>query len=195
VTRGPLDLLTHLAAIFDEMGIDYVVGGSIASSLLAEPRTTNDVDLAVSIDADVGARLLERVADDFYVPFDAAHEAIRARTSFNLLDLSSALKADIFVLGTGLLDRRQLERRISISMPGDSGAIWVTAPEDQVLRKLDWFLRGGETSDRQWSDVLGILRVNAATLDGDDLRSAADEIGLADLLDRAIHEAGADLDG
>jgi hypothetical protein len=189
VTESPLALLERIVVILDDLGIPYVLGGSMASSVMGEPRSTMDVDVAVELDAAGCEALLARVRSDFYVPEDAAREAIAACGSFNLIDESSAMKVDVFVLGTGLLDVQQMKRRRQLSVAGVAMPLWVTAVEDQVLRKLAWFRDGGETSDRQWRDVLGLLRINQSALDLEYLTSTAGQVGLSDLLARAI-EAG-----
>lgn len=103
--RGLVDLVGAMAEILDELGVPYALGGSMASSLLGEPRSTVDVDLAVQHDGSTGEALIERVSALFYVPVDSARAAIEGHTSFSLLDTSSALKVDLFVVGDGLLDR------------------------------------------------------------------------------------------
>jgi len=187
--NDPFALLERMVAILDEVGVRYAVGGSVASSVLGEPRSTVDLDLAVDIQSSQLERLIERIAPDFYVPLDAARAAVRTRSSFNVLDLASGLKVDLFVLGEGLLDRRQITRRLSVDLPGSDRAIWVTAPEDQILRKLQWYRDGGSVSDRQWRDVVGLLFVCGARLDHGDLSDAARELGLEELLDEARRQA------
>lgn len=190
--KGPLALVKQMAAIFEELELPYALGGSMASSLLGEPRTTVDVDMAVQLDDVVGDALIERFTADFYVPVDSAREAIRAHSSFNLIDTASALKVDLFVVGDGLLDRMQIERRVHVPLPTTPGGIWVTSAEDQVLRKLDWFRRSGAVSDRQWRDVVGILRVNGRSMDFAYLSATAEEVGLGSDLDAALDQAGLD---
>lgn len=190
MTAGPLTLGRRMAAIFDDLGVPYALGGSLASSLIGEPRSTVDVDMAVRLDVASGEDLLERVRGEFYVPIDLARAAILAHSSFNLIDTANALKVDIFVVGDGLLDRLQLERRFLVELPDVDGAIWVTSAEDQVLRKLDWYRQGDSTSDRQWRDVVGILRVLGDDLDADHLTTTARTCGLLDDLDAARREAG-----
>lgn len=190
---SPLDVIIRVAEMLDDLGIDYVLGGSLAGSFYGEPRATADVDIAIRVDVDAGERLLGRAAAEFYVPTDAARIAIRNHDSFNLIDTTIAFKVDLFVLGETLLDRRQLDRRVLIPVPGVDAGVWVTSPEDQVLRKLDWFQTGGQTSDQQWRDIIGILRVSGETLDLPDLRSTAAALGLGELLDRALADiAGED---
>ena len=112
MAHGPLALVLRMAEVLDELGLRYALGGSMASSLLGEPRSTVDVDLAVQLDPASGEALFDRVDDAFYVPLDAARTAIRRQSSFTLVDTANALKVDIFVLGDGLLDRMQIERRV-----------------------------------------------------------------------------------
>jgi hypothetical protein len=62
--------------------------------------------------------------------------------------------------------------------------------EDVVLLKLQWYQLGGEVSDRQWSDVLGVLQARRESLDRDYLEPSAMDLGVSDLLERATKEAG-----
>lgn len=189
MTVGPLDLVRQIALMLDELEIPYVLGGSIASSFFGEPRSTVDIDLAVLLDGDRGDALLERATTVFYTPVDAAQKAIAAHTSFNLVDTANGFKIDIFVLGEGVLDRRQIERRTRVAIPGVDDGVWVTSPEDQVLRKLDWYRAGGSVSDRQWRDVVGILRVQADDLDLEYIKRTAEEVDLSDLVATALEQA------
>lgn len=188
MTIGPLDLLEKIAAMLDELSIPYALGGSFAASFFGEPRATADIDVAIVADVVAGELLLDRAGAEFYVPVAAAREAIRSGGSFNMIPNDSAMKVDLFPLGAGRLDRRQIERRVQRALP--SGAsVWVTAPEDIVLRKLDWFREGGESSERQWGDIVAILSVTGERLDRADMVQAAVQLGLIDLLRRAAGDA------
>jgi len=189
MTKGPLELVRQVAAILEALDIPYAVGGSMASSLIGEPRSTVDVDIAVRLEREAGAAFLDRANAKFYVPLDAARAAIASHSSFSLVDTAHGLKVDVFVLGDGLLDRMQIERRVSVSIPGLLSPIWVTSPEDQVLRKLDWFRRGGRASDRQWRDVVTILRVRGDAIGRDYLEDVAQRVELRALLDDAMRAA------
>ena len=121
---------------------------------------------------------------------EAAVDAVCRHASFNLVHLETVQKVDLFVLGDGLLDRRQLEGRTRIVVREDPPCeLWVGSAEDQILRKLTRYRAGGEVSDRQWRDVVGILSVQGPRLDLSRVREVARELELTDLLDRAISEA------
>jgi hypothetical protein len=192
MTKGPLDLVGQVAAILDELGIAYALGGSMASSLIGEPRSTVDVDIAIELERELGAALLDRVSAEFSVPVDSAREAIDAHSSFNLIDTDHGLKVDLFVLGDGLLDRMQIERRIKITITGVAGGLWITSPEDQILRKLDWYRISGHESDRQWRDVVGILRGHGDATDFAYLDETARALDLESLLREAMRAANID---
>lgn len=187
---GPLDITLRVVTILDDLGIPYVLGGSLASSLLGEPRSTADVDLAIRISASQLPSLLSALESDFYVSEDAARAAIDRSSSFNVIHLESVLKVDLFVLGDTLLDRRQLERRERVQIRDDPPCeLWIGSAEDQILRKLTWYEAGGRVSDRQWRDVLGIISVQRGRLDMDSLRALAEELGLGELLEQGLGES------
>jgi hypothetical protein len=189
MTLGPLALAIEFGKMLESFDLAYALGGSVASSLLGEPRTTIDVDFAVRLDHVGLERIIEATSAEFYVPVESARASIDALSSFNLISNASGLKIDLFVVGTELLDRRQLERRCLMLVRREPRAeLWVTSAEDQILRKISWYRDGGEVSDRQWRDIVGLLRTQRSTLDFEDLRTAATLLGLDDLLSRAEYD-------
>jgi hypothetical protein len=187
-TTDPIALAGRVAGIFESMGIRCVVGGSVASSVFGEPRATEDVDLVADLQPRHVIPLLQALGDDFYVEEAAVRRAIERRASFNLIHLPSARKIDVFVPARTVLGERQLQRRRLVPVSEDS-SLYLLSPEDTVLQKLDWYRKGGGVSERQWRDVLGVIKVQADRLDWNDLERTADEARLRDLLERARSEA------
>lgn len=187
----PFPIVEQVAAALDRVGVEYALGGSAASSLFGEPRTTNGVDIAVfSSEAQVELTL-RPLEPSFFIDFESARAAVRRRASFNIFQRDTMLKFDFFVLSGEAFDREQMRRRRYVAVvEGSSQRVAVTSPEDLVLRKLAWFRVGGEVSERQWRDVVGILKLQRGALDLVHSRRWAGELHVGDLLERALVESG-----
>ena len=189
--RTALDVALVVAETFGRLDIEYVVGGSFASSVHGEPRSTQDVDFVADLREGSIREWIELLDDEFYVDVDRVTKAVRSARSFNILHLQSAFKVDIFVKSTSLADELQLNRRQRWEFP-DGRSLWITSAEDIVLRKLLWYRLGNEVSDRQWRDVLAILRVKGGDLDLESLARWATKLEVEDLLARATRELAED---
>jgi hypothetical protein len=189
------DLLGALVPVVEAMealGVAYRIGGSVASSALGVPRSTLDVDLICDLDAPRVERFVAALDRDYYADADMIRDAIRRRASFNLIHLDTMLKVDVFIVKQGAFDRTSFARHVDRPLADgpDARLFAFRTPEDVILRKLEWFRLGGEVSERQWSDAIGVLRVQQRALDLAYLRHWAREIGVAELLERALGEAG-----
>jgi hypothetical protein len=179
--------------ILERLGVEYHLGGSYASSIHGVPRQTQDVDLVAKLLPGQIELLVEALGSDFYADSESARSAVAQRSTFNLLHLASGVKVDIFCFGDSAFDRSEFERAEPTRLYGDDEVrIRVKTAEDIVLRKLQWYRLGGEISDRQWGDVVGCLE--AAARDLSYLRHWARELGLADLLERALAAARSGVD-
>lgn len=184
-------VLSSVLSVFNHLNISFVVGGSVASSIYGIPRATNDIDILADISSNQGRQVVKMLRDEFYIDPDRVNEAIRTKASFSIIHLKSIHKLDIFIRGPHpwLEQEMNRSRLESIGSGNQALTIPVSSAEDNILHKLEWYRMGGEVSERQWSDVLGILRVQKQNLDMDYLQGWAATLNLADLLKRAIQEA------
>jgi hypothetical protein len=187
--ESPLVALFQLIDAFKILGIDYVVVGSLASSVHGEYRASADLDVLTKISLGHVSSLVNSLAG-FYIDDLAASRAIAQGRSFNVIHLESIFKIDVFTAITDF-DKQQLARRqsyvIETDVPRD---IWIATAEDTIVAKLRWFRLGGEVSELQWRDIKGVLGTQGTKLDAGYMRLWADRIGVADLLERAIREIG-----
>ena len=186
----PIAVTLEVAAGLDELGLQYVVGGSVASSLHGVPRATQDIDIVVTLwGKDVDA-FVARFESSFYVDRDMVMDAIRRRASFNIIHLTTMYKVDVFVSDRNELIKEELNRRLSVELGDPPRKVWVCSAEDIVLQKLSWYEEGNRISERQWRDVQGVLKVQGTSLDLTYLRKWADSLNMSVLLTKALQEAG-----
>jgi hypothetical protein len=183
-------VLKQLTDALDELSIDYAIGGSIASSLYGKVRFTQDADLTVVAFRDKSEQLYDVLKDNFYVSKDAMYQAIANHSSFNVIHLEYAFKIDIFIQKDDDFYRQLFLRRKKVKLDESIDHLfYIVSAEDIILLKLQWYQSSGCVSERQWSDVLGVLAVQARSLDMKYLRSCSEKLGLRDILQKAIDEA------
>jgi len=187
-----LRALEPVVRAFEILGIAYQIGGSVASSAYGIARATIDVDLVTDMNETHVQPLVERLRDAYYIDEERVRDAVARRTCFNVIHFESMLKIDVFVMKTRPYDRVAFARvRLEDLGEGEeTRRHYVSSPEDVVLNKLDWYRQGGCVSDRQWSDVQGILKVQLTSLDLHYMQRWAVELGLSQLLQQAFQDAG-----
>lgn len=188
IWSDPLLVAARVAAILDNLGVSYLIGGSLASSVYGNPRATQDVDLIAALQLRHVDPLVTSLGSDFYVSPDAARAAVRDAATFNVVHLATMFKVDIFVAGDDPWIRSEFERtRVEII---EGIAVRFASPEDVLLHKILWYKLGNEVSERQWSDVLGILQIQGGNLDDAYLARWAQHLGVTALLEQARGELG-----
>lgn len=177
------DLVAAILPVIEalaSLGVRYYVGGSVASSIHGVPRASIDADLIAELGAEHVAPLAARLSAHFYLD------------EGRMIHLATMFKIDVFVSKGRPFDleasgRARLE---ALGESPDAPKAMIASPEDTLLAKLEWYRRGGESSERQWSDILGLLRVRTGRLDLAYLAEWARALGVADLLERASRQAG-----
>jgi len=171
----------------DKVGIRYLIGGSLASSLYGMARSTQDSDLLADVQLGHATSLESALKEQFYITEEEILNAIRFRSSFNVIHFETSFKVDLFIPKYRAFDELQFSNRyLAVVASNPDRMAYVASAEDTILAKLEWYRSGGEISERQWLDVLGVIKVQGPKLNRDYLKEKAVDLGVTDLLERAL---------
>lgn len=189
--EDPIWLIYQLITIFDSLNIPYYISGSVASSLQGEVRFTEDLDLAIEIQPEQVQLLINALSQDFYISEVAVDEAIRGITnSFNVIHLQTTEKADIFISRQTEFDFNKMSRRQLYNSDIPAEAFYVCSPEDTILQKLLWFKLTNYESQKQWRDILGVLKLQRESLDWSYLSLWSRNLEVRESLLEAMDDSG-----
>jgi hypothetical protein len=175
------EALHAVAEALDDLGVPYMLTGSVAASYHGRPRATHDTDLVIDPTSSQLDELVRRLSErGFYVDGEGAREALRRRRQFNVIETNLACKIDLIIRRDRPFSREEIGRRQRADLGGRS--ISIVTPEDSVLSKLEWARRAGD-SERQLADAAGVLAVNVS-LDRAYVERWARELGVSDLWHR-----------
>lgn len=187
-----IEAMRPIISAFEEHSIAYYVGGSVASSLYGMARATMDVDLVADIKVEHIVPLKSSLEHNYYIDEEMILEAIRRKSSFNLIHLETMIKIDVFIIKDEPYQSKALERkRLDTIEEGDAGGkFYFSAPEDIILNKLHWYEIGNRVSERQWLDIIGVIKIQGELLDLNYLEQWAKQLQLWELLEKAYQDAG-----
>ncbi len=189
-TPQVLAAITPIVEALEELGVSYHIGGSVASSVYGILRATIDADLIANLHIEQARPLVKWLEAEYYIDEDMVRDAIKRRSSFNVIHLDTMLKVDVFVPKSRLFDQEEFRRAQQEVLLEGTRPFNVASPEGTILNKLEWYRMGGEVSDRQWNDILGVLKVQGTHLDMNYLQKWAANLNVTDLLERAFVDAG-----
>lgn len=182
------ELLRYTIKAFEALGIDYLIGGSLASSVYGEPRLTNDIDIIVDLKPEHIPGILSKFdPKEFHVDEEAIRQALSRNGQFNIIHPSSGYKIDLFISGQDPFVRSELVRRRRLEAPDGEHAFFAS-PEDVIVKKMEYF-RIGE-SERQLRDIIGVLHVQGKQLDRDYIHHWASELGLVGVWEAVLKRVG-----
>lgn len=185
----PIAIALRVAAAIESSQGSYFVGGSVASSLQGDPRSTNDIDFVISLPVGRIDTLADTLGPDFELDRDMLRDALLRAGSANGFYLPVLTKIDFFGLGREPFDEIEFARRRPVAVGAGGETLVIKSPEDSVLRKLLWYRAGGGVSDKQWRDIISILRVSRDQIDPTYLSDWSARLSCEDLLARAEKDA------
>ena len=185
----PIEVTIQVTRVLEKLGIPYLIGGSLASTLYGMVRTTQDSDIVAEMQLEHLQPFVLALQDEFFVDGEMIAESIQRHSSFNIIHRESMFKVDVFIPYPRPFLQSQLARAQNQTFLFDTEiSAKFSSPEDIILAKLEWYRLGGEVSERQWRDILGVLKTRAGELDLGYLRKWANELKVSDLLERVLRE-------
>ena len=179
--------LAPVASAFQQLGVSFYIGGSVASTYHGAIRSTMDVDLVCDLRADQVGAFMASFGPECYVSESAVRDAVERRSCFNVIHLPTAFKVDVFVSRGRPFDLAAMQRAAPQQLGGhDSPTVPIATAEDSIIAKLEWYRLGDESSQRQWDDVTRLVALLGDTLDVEHLQRMAASVGVADLLERLL---------
>lgn len=177
----PSDLLSFLSKKLDELGISYLVTGSMATIAYGEPRFTNDIDVVVSLRPEDVTRFCDSFpAPDFYLSQNAVTEAVRDRRQFNIIHPASGLKVDVIIPKDDDFERSRQQRGVRLPI-GDGVEVMFASAEDVIVRKMQYFRKGG--SEKHLRDIASVLKIQGDRIDRKYIAGWADRLALREVWD------------
>ena len=185
----PIEVTIRVTKVLEKLTIPYFIGGSLASALYGMVRTTQDSDIVAEMRLKHLQPFVMALQDEFYMDDGMIAESIQTHCSFNIIHRECMFKVDVFIPYPRPFLQSQLTRaqKQTFFFETEVGAKFAS-PEDVILAKLEWYRLGGEVSERQWRDILGVLITRAGELDLTYLNQWAGELNVGDLLERALRE-------
>jgi hypothetical protein len=189
--QDPGEIARILHFVFEALHIPYYITGGVCAIAYGDPRTTRDLDVVIECKpSEIMAMVAQLKAEGFYCP-PGAIEDIQSSMGrvLSVTHMQLVLNADLVLNANTEFDRSKMERRRLEAIGLDeSERFWLASPEDVILAKLLW---GGQSqSEKQWRDVLGVLKVQGDSLDFAYLTQWAARLDLTALVQRAIAAAG-----
>lgn len=173
-----VESLKSVCARLDGARIPYMISGSTAANLYAQPRATNDVDIVIQIDEERSGDLLNLFHEDFYISKEAVDDAFGHIGMLNIIQQASVIKFDLIILKMDDFSRSAFARRGKEVFEG--GEFWFISLEDLVLQKLLWHKEGG--SELQREDVRRLIFANRTRLDVNYCSEWAGRLRIGELL-------------
>lgn len=176
---GPYELLEKIVSVLERLNIPYLVTGSVAAMAYGEPRLTNDIDIVAGITySHIPDLVAAFPAEEYYLSDEKIREAVQHQGQFNIIHPSSGLKVDIVIRRDSPFDASRFARIRRIP-PAESYEANFAAPEDVIIKKMEYYQSGG--SEKHLRDITGILKISGPEIDRQYISEWAQRLGLVEI--------------
>lgn len=183
--RSQNEFFRVIVDLLDKAGIEYMVSGSVASTVYGEPRTTNDIDIVIDASEQKLEKFLDSISSEYYCNKSVAIDAIKNRSMFNIIDVQCGWKIDLIIKKSRPFEILEFQRKKHAEVLGTQA--FLVSAEDSIISKLAW--ARSSQSETQLRDVLGMLINRYEQLDFDYLQKWAALLELSDTLKELISQA------
>ena len=183
------ELLKRVVEVLNDLRIEYMVSGSLVSSLQGEPRATYDIDIVVALKPPDAKELPKAFPPpEYHLPLDSIRTALATEGMFNLIAVKAGDRVDFWILTDQPFDRSRFSRKYVEKVMGME--ISVSSPEDTILMKLSWAHKSGG-SEKHFTDALRVYEVQYGRLDAAYLEEWAERLDIGPLYKKLQEEAEA----
>lgn len=186
-TMNPFEVAARVTDLLEQMGAEYFLGGSLASTFYGEPRFTQDVDIVVRLQEPHVTKLVEELGSEFYISEVALREALQRGGSANLIHLATNFKIDLILSAETEFEQSEFRRKKRGAVGERS--FFFCSPEDIILAKLDWYRKSQGILDRQLRDIQTVMMVHP-NLDVEYLKIWSERLGVYERLQQSFEDAG-----
>jgi len=182
------DLLGYVVGVIEGLGLRYFVTGSTVTIFYGEPRLTNDVDIVVELPESVVSDFCRAFGpDDYYLSEDAARQAVRAKSQFNIIHSASGIKVDVIIPQSTAFDASRFSRRRRIhALEGCD--VYFASPEDAIIKKMVYYSEGG--SEKHLRDITGVLKLSGEKIDTAYIANWSAQLGVIDIWNEILKRLG-----
>jgi hypothetical protein len=173
--KNELDIVSDVSRKLEQVGVHFMLTGSMALNYYAQPRFTRDIDMVIELGPDKIPSFVEIFAPEYYVEEEDVRRAVRAGSQFNLIHTESVIKVDCILRKKSEHAVTEFARRKAVEIQGTGTTI--ASIEDLILAKLSWAAKSG--SEIQRADVRNLLSKDH---DRAYVEAWAARLGLAQLL-------------
>lgn len=152
-----LAITTKFLAALTRCVVPHVIVGSFARNAHAFPRSTEDAEIVLALDANGLTGFEMELGEDFSLDAQISFATVTGTYRHNLTHRETEFKTELFLLSQDAFDQARFARRQPVDFSGH--ATFVLVAEDVIVSKLR------RLHHKDWEDICDVIAVKNAALD------------------------------